>query len=295
MTMIHSLLPGDWVTLGYWFVIAVMIAVNFGHIPLASWLLFINTLVIVFWTLINLPARVSRNLRLLVKAGFSYLLIPLAFNSLAFSICYINPVDVDSFLSEWDKMMFGISPNLWLENFMHPVLTEVLQIFYVSFFFWPLILGTTFMLKKDYRALEVTWFAVTFGFYLSFLGYIVMPAVGPRFALADLFSKPLEGVMFYETFRLLVSKVEIIKHDCFPSGHTMMMLIITFLAWYFRSRLRWPLILVTLGIMLSTIYLRYHYIADLLAAIVAASLVLLITLRIYPRQHRLVTALPPPA
>ena len=55
-----------------------------------------------------------------------------------------------------------------------------------------------------------------------------------------------------------------------PSGHTMMTLMNMILAFRFRSKLRWVFLIMGCSLIFSTIYLRYHYVVDVIAGIVLA-------------------------
>jgi hypothetical protein len=53
----------------------------------------------------------------------------------------INPHDIDLFLIETDRLMFlGHDPTILLEKITGPILTEMFQIIYASFYFLPLSL-----------------------------------------------------------------------------------------------------------------------------------------------------------
>ncbi|MFN5113544.1 MAG: phosphatase PAP2 family protein, partial [Ignavibacteria bacterium] len=58
--------------------------------------------------------------------------------------------------------------------------------------------------------------------------------------------------------------------NCMPSGHTMMTLMNMILAFRFRSKLRWVFLIMGISLIIATVYLRYHYVADVLAGIILA-------------------------
>src|SRR5262249_55271134 len=119
-------------------------------------------------------------------------------------------------------------------------------------------------------------FVVAAGFYLSYAGYIVVPATGPRF-LTEIVSsqtKPLAGVWLFETVRATLDRAERLTPDCFPSGHTE----ITLLVLYYSRRFHRPTFFFLLplgaGVILSTVYLRYHYVVDVVAGAALAALII---------------------
>jgi membrane-associated phospholipid phosphatase len=123
-------------------------------------------------------------------------------------------------------------------------------------------------------------FVIFFGFYLSFIGYLLVPAIGPRFTLHDYNSinKELEGIFMYDKLRFIIDSGESIpadvsnpqdfaQRDAFPSGHTLIAMLITYLAFRVKMKWKWLFAVYTVLMIFSTVYLRYHYVIDLIAAI----------------------------
>jgi membrane-associated phospholipid phosphatase len=99
---------------------------------------------------------------------------------------------------------------------------------------------------------------------IGYLGYTLVPAIGPYVAMADRFTVPLNGYWITELLTTLYP-LGTNRCDAFPSLHVAASAYI--LLFDRRHRPRWyraylvPCIL----LWLSTIYLRYHYGVDVLA------------------------------
>ena len=65
-------------------------------------------------------------------------------------------------------------------------------------------------------------------------------------------------------------------HDCMPSGHTAVTLITLLFAWRAHRPTFWLILPFASGLILSTVYLRYHYVIDVAAAVPFTVLCLLI-------------------
>jgi membrane-associated phospholipid phosphatase len=63
--------------------------------------------------------------------------------------------------------------------------------------------------------------------------------------------------------RNILNTVEHNKRDCMPSGHTQMALMVLYLAHRYEKLLFYVLFPIVCGLILSTVYLRYHYVIDL--------------------------------
>ncbi|HET6399927.1 MAG TPA: phosphatase PAP2 family protein [Candidatus Kapabacteria bacterium] len=240
--------------------------------------------------------RWPRRLRLL----YLFPVIPIYFKTAELISYPIHGHDFDSLLIAADRMIFGVNPTWWLaEHFpTWPVLTEYLMICYALFYFLPMALAIELYLKgmgrrhhasegnpAALRQLDQLVFIIVYGFMLSYAGYCFMPAIGPRFTLHNFLdlSKDLPGLWLTHPLRVLLDRGENIlpgmaipeilrrvTRDAFPSGHTDITLLTMLLAFKFRARLRWPIAILGSSLIFSTVYLRYHYVVDVLAGAVLA-------------------------
>src|SRR3970040_1614252 len=81
--------------------------------------------------------------------------------------------------------MFGVDPTVWISQFGHPLLTHIAQIAYFSYYILLLVLGLEIYRRLPIGDFRHAAFMIVYGFYLSYLGYFLMPGVGPRFTLHD--------------------------------------------------------------------------------------------------------------
>ncbi len=195
--------------------------------------------------------------------------------------------DWDTFLIACDRAIFRGDPTVWMARYSSPALTELLQIAYVSYYVLMIGLGVEVYRSRDRERFAFTVFAITYGFALSYLGYLLFPAVGPRFTLHDFsaLDRELPGLLLTEPLRALINSGESIpanaaqpvlsaQRDAFPSGHTQMALIVMALGHRYRVRSRWVLTFFGTLLIISTVYLRYHYVTDLLGGALFMALTL---------------------
>jgi len=187
------------------------------------------------------------------------------YKEMAILIPPIHPHDADAWLAGIDFRFWGVHPTVWLERFQNPALTESLQLIYTAFI--PAVLMVALLLWRARRYGEFQYYAflIAGGFLASYVGYLLVPARGPRFLLANLQHIPLQGGWLFHSMQQSLDKLESAHYDCFPSGHTEL----TILAWWSSQKvsnwLFWIYFPYTLSIIFATVYLRYHYSVDLLA------------------------------
>jgi membrane-associated phospholipid phosphatase len=183
----------------------------------------------------------------------------------------VNPHDLDPWFIRFDRMLFlGHDPTLLLEAISHPVISEILQLSYASFYFLPLTLTLLVYLKKPALDFHVVMSTLLIGFYLTFLGYYLTPVIGPRFTLMHLQTSPLTGLFSFEFIRMVIDATEGVMRDCCPSGHALIALVSVLLSRRFYPRF-FPLAAGWASLIIfSAVYLRYHYVTDILAGVLLA-------------------------
>ncbi len=198
---------------------------------------------------------------------------------------YIRSGLYDQELISLDHALCGVHPTQWLQQFSHPVLTEYFQLCYVAFFFLPSIHGIILFRGGRFKEFEQLSRMMVFAFFVSYVAYFGFPAVGPRFTLHDFSSMNLElpGLWVTAFLREQVNKgggviagvldpASVVNRDCMPSGHTMMTLVNIIMTWRFQTRGKWFFTVVGSSLIVATLYLRYHYLVDILAGILCALL-----------------------
>ena len=90
--------------------------------------------------------------------------------------------------------------------------------------------------------------------------------------MAVQFTVDTKGVtMMSEKVYWMLVHLEPTRRDCFPSLHTAITVIVTTFAYKYRRWLFWFLLPVNIGIVMATVYLRYHYVIDVIAGLALAA------------------------
>jgi membrane-associated phospholipid phosphatase len=187
----------------------------------------------------------------------------------------------DAALAHIDFAFWGANPTVWLERFNSPLLAEALEMVYSGFVPVILLVAAVLWIKKSFGEFRYYAFLIALGFLLSYAGYFLVPARGPRFLLRNLQTYELHGVWLFHWLSATLDHIESAQYDCFPSGHTE----ITILAWWgsrtISSTLFRVMFAYTVGVIFATVYLRYHYTVDVLAGAILAGVLILTAPGIY--------------
>ncbi|MFA6468519.1 MAG: phosphatase PAP2 family protein [Bacteroidota bacterium] len=190
----------------------------------------------------------------------------------------IHQRDYDDVLIMIDRTMFGVNPTQWISQFAHPIITEILQISYSAYYLFFIALFYELYRRQDTTDFHSGAMLVVYGFYLSYIGYLLLPAIGPRFTLHNFYATDAElpGLFLTEYLRAFINSgggvpagaadpAAFVHRDAFPSGHTQLTLVAMYIAFTAGTKIRWWLFVVGSLLIISTVYLRYHYAVDVLA------------------------------
>ncbi len=217
----------------------------------------------------------------------------LIYTNLHDTIGFVNPHDVHLRLVAIDDWLFGAQPCVWAERFITPARTEVMTFFYVNFFWIAPSTSLVLLALRRWREFRAATLGVIVCFYLGYLLYVVFPAAPPRLVLLERFTKNLYGYpQFFSSLQnQALSLLPVDSRAAFPSLHAAVSLVALVYAWRHVRPWFWALLPFAVGLWISTVYLRHHYVIDLLAGWALSPLAVLLAPRLDAwwagRQRRL--------
>lgn len=168
----------------------------------------------------------------------------------------------DAIMQRVDRVLFfGNDPLGLLEGLIWKPLTELLAFGY-SFYavLYPLVLGTV-LITGGRRALRISAFRVGVALLIAYVGYCLVPVKGPLFTRT--FDVPLDLYLVGPIKEAMMDATRI-SYDCFPSMHTCCTILLGVSAYTWARKLFWVISPVLVAMPLACVYLRYHYVIDVL-------------------------------
>lgn len=262
--------PSDTATIIFAAVLAVIAIIFRAELPKAGLLIVLFLSLILMQIVFFILKDKSGLLKFIYDLGFPVFSVVVFFETVGNIVHDINPYDIDALLAEIDLAVFGVHPTVFLERTISPFLTDALQIAYSSYYFLPVILGIVLLKNKKENEFANALFLILLCFYLSYAGYMLFPALGPRFYLSSLQTVELKGFLVTEMIQETLNRLEGIKRDAFPSGHTAIALTVLYASYKFKLKIFWIFLPFVIGLIFSTVYCRYHYVIDVAAGILLA-------------------------
>lgn len=220
---------------------------------------------------------------------YPHLFFLFCFEELAHLMTLYTPHWQDAKLIVFDYWLTGVHPTIWLEQFATTPRNEFMQLVYLSYFTYLLILGGILYVRREWHAY---WSVMTYSMVGYTIGYVIamfFPVESPWFAMAGSWKAPLAGgpvtaaVNFIEHFGR-------VRGAAFPSEHVAGATAALWGAWRFRRYLFWVLLPVFLCMCVSTIWGRYHYVSDIFAGMVTGTIGFVIGSWIMQRRGAVKTA-----
>jgi membrane-associated phospholipid phosphatase len=171
--------------------------------------------------------------------------------------------DQDTALARMDRaLFFGNDPAHLCERIISRPLSEYLSACYVFYLpLFPLVMATVFA-KHDPAPFRELAFALTLILAVGYVTYTVVPAQGPLFV--EHFDVSLDAYIGNRLRAQLMDRTRV-PRDCFPSLHTGASLTLLWGAYRHVRPLFWVIAPIVLSIPFACVYLRYHYVVDVLA------------------------------
>jgi membrane-associated phospholipid phosphatase len=214
---------------------------------------------------------------------YPHLFFLFCFEEMSKLVHLVQPEWQDSKLIAFDQWLTGVIPSLWLERFAHPALTEFMEFAYFTYFLFLLVLAAILYYRREWAAY---WAVMTYsvvGYALGYVIAIVFPAQSPWFTLAGMWHADLVGGPFTALINF-IEKCGRVHGAAFPSQHVAGATAALLGAWRHRRWLFWVFLPLVVCMDISTVYVRNHYVADVLAGTVTGTLGYLIGLWLIHRS-----------
>ena len=188
----------------------------------------------------------------------------------------VNTTTLDRKLYDLDLSLFHYEPAMAWDRYVNPTTTEWFAFFYFGYFLLMAVhvVPLVFFGRKKQIVGEFT-FGILLMFSIGHSLYLVVPGYGPYRAMADAFQHPLPNGLWQGLIMNAVHSSGALM-DIFPSLHTGAPTVLAFFSYrnrkYLPYRYTWPIVtFCTVNIIIATMFLRWHYLIDIVAGITLAS------------------------
>lgn len=209
-------------------------------------------------------ARWVRHVRAFDVVAF----VPVLFLVTIAVVHQVNPIDYDAMLARMDRWIGGDHLLRSMAALTSPVLNDVMMVLWVSYYILPIIPGIEMYVRRREKYFEAKTM-ILLAFFISFVGYFAAPARGAGYYLEEMgVERPGEGAVVMAPLKDAIDAMEGEEpRDTYPSGHVMIAVVTIGFCLRHRLWLGWIAVPQALGVIFSTVYLRFHYAVDVVAGV----------------------------
>ena len=303
----RGLLAAEWVMMGYLVLTLVLILFTWTKLPNPEPMVWGRLRIVVMtaalWGVYRLvPCRFT----LLCRVTLQLALLSWWYPD-TFELNRIFP-NLDHIFAAAEQSLFGCQPALlFAEALPHPFFSELMYLGYSSYFFLMVVVVLYYFFRR-YNEFQRTAFVILASFFAFYVVFVLLPVTGPQFYyLAAGLDNIAQGVFpnvgdyflthdemmtmpgyedgpFYQ-FMIFAHAAGERPTAAFPSSHVGVTLVLLLLAVRTRSR-RLVAFVATLFFLMcfATVYIRAHYVIDVIAGLLSGLIVYWVLQALFPRS-----------
>ena len=168
-----------------------------------------------------------------------------------------------SFIIRLDRLIFGVHPTIWFQQFYRPWLDELMSFFYCVYYLFIPLVSLTLYCRGKKEAARASFSLATLAYFSNFVLFFLIPVLAPDkvATLQEMKRADYSGYFFSWLNRSIQAKAGV-TGAAFPSSHIAGALIWVLMALKYQRKLGYVLLPCLAGVCLSTVYLGYHHAVD---------------------------------
>jgi membrane-associated phospholipid phosphatase len=303
-----QLLPVEWLSIFYTLLTGIGIVI--AHSVIGEWVemtLYRILIIVLILLLAYVENRYKHGLINFIRIS-SPLLLLVIFYPETYQVNKYFP-NLDHIFANLEQIIFHCQPaEIFSQTANSKVFNELINLGY--FAFYPLIFITLLIIYLQKKELfNETIFVIMASFFLFYIIFMFLPVAGPQFYFPAIGQQALDSANFYPVghyfqthpnmevspipdaylFRELVKAAQLVGErptGAFPSSHvgiTVILLIILF-----KNSRRWFYYLLPVSILLfmATVYIKAHYVVDVIAGFIVSFLFFYLLTFLYKRLSK---------
>jgi membrane-associated phospholipid phosphatase len=186
----------------------------------------------------------------------------------------------DGHLVRWEQQLFGTQPSLiFAERWPNILFVELMNLGYFSYYLMMIGLPL-WVYSYNKHAFAKHFFIIVVSFLTYYAFFCLFKSVGPQYYFAAPQNLAPEGWLFAKLIKF-IQHIGEVPTGAFPSSHVGMAFVFVYLTLLnAKPLLKW-MVLFTLLLILSTVYIKAHYVVDVIGGIVSAPIVYLLSTAVW--------------
>lgn len=259
------------VTLGYLGALNLLLGVFHQNLPGAAKYFFLHCAIAAGILGLVWAAEQHRSTALhFSRHWYPFALLIFFFEELHYIVHLIFPGWFDQWLIAFDYALFGAHPTVWMERFATPAINDLMAFCYLTYYLFTVVLVGVLYAKKEWRKFWTVMTATATAYAMGYAIALAFPIEGPYHTLRALQQGPLAGGPV-TALMSVIQRFGRVHGAAFPSLHVAGAFVALLGAWRFARRLFWVFLPLFAAMCVSTVYGRYHYVADIFGGLIVGA------------------------
>lgn len=187
---------------------------------------------------------------------------------------------IDPYLANLEEQLFGLQPSLWFSSQYGGLgMVELMNMGYLSYYF--IIIGFVFItMYRKPEQYDHFLFLICLSFIVYYVIFIFIPSWGPQFYFPAPANQAPEGI-FFQKIMVFIQHTGEAATGAMPSSHVGITLIVAILAYRNFKSFFWWMLPFALLLFCSTVYIKAHYLIDVIAGIISAPIILFLSQKVW--------------
>ena len=192
----------------------------------------------------------------------------------------IFPVDLDYYFYQAEQYLWHCQPSIIFgEKINQAWFNELMNMCYFSYYILIISVCSALYFKRKQLAPK-SIFIVVFSFYLYYVIFDVLPVSGPQFYLKDVPTASIPQYFFGRIMEGILTDMEQ-PTGAFPSSHVGVAVILSILSFKHLKKMFFAIAFFSIGICFATVYIKAHYLIDVLAGLISAPIFVYVSGLVY--------------
>lgn len=190
----------------------------------------------------------------------------------------------DHYVLAFEERLFAVPPTAWLGRFRSPLVSEILNLGYFSYFVLLMIVGGVLYTWGNQRAFRQVMDANVIAYLICYVFFLIFPTEGPAHTLPPEHT-PRPAGPFYGMVAL-IQKYAGVHGNAFPSSHVAAGVVALLFARLYVPRLGIALTPLVILLCAGAVYDGYHYVTDVAAGALVGLIACVIAMQRRPIRRQ---------
>ncbi len=202
---------------------------------------------------------------------------------------YMNNIifnNLDPYFANLEQHIFGCQVSIeFSKHFPQKWFNELMNFGYFSYYFLTIIVCFVTYITNREKSFKVIFIVIS-SFYIYYIIFSLFPVVGPQFYFKGALAKIPDAYFFRDAVKFVQKNYEV-PTGAFPSSHVGMSLIFLYLSFKYSRKLFYYILPVIIILCPSTVYIKAHYLIDVIAGTISSPIILYLSLVSYNKLKKI--------